>query len=437
MRSSAWAHLLEEDADFKRWFDNLSRGSRITAFENARILYRFLKFYKMTPMEFAEYAKRNLGKVEDQLLDFVTKLHSEGKAPAYIDNYLKAVRSWLSFNGVRLVRRIKIGNRNITPSIANERVPTADELRQILTYAGERAKCSISLMAMAGLRPEVLGNMDGTDGLMIGDLPELAIEGDHAVFTKTPTMVVVRIPLSKAKHKYFTFLSSEGCDYLKAYLEKRLAMGEKLVAESPVIAVAPGYENTAHRRNSETKLIATKNVTREIREAIRPRFRWRPYVLRCYFDTQLLVAENHGKISHAYRVFFMGHKGDMEARYTTNKGRLTEELIEDMRESYRRCQEYLQTTKTEAGEEQIKQAFKKQLLLVAGFKHDEIDKMDLSSMTDEEFQATVRQRLLGAMVNNGAKQKVIGITDVEHYITEGWEYVDALPGDKAIIRLPN
>ena len=43
-------------------------------------------------------------------------------------------------------------------------------------------------------------------------------------------------------------------------------------------------------------------------------------MLRAYFDTQLMVAENHGKISHAYRQFFMGHSDDIEARYTTNKG---------------------------------------------------------------------------------------------------------------------
>jgi hypothetical protein len=73
-------------------------------------------------------------------------------------------------------------------------------------------------------------------------------------------------------------------------------------------------------RNRGSMFITTQNITREIREAMRPRFMWRPYVFRAYFDTQLLLAENHGKISHAYRQFFMGHKGDIEARYATNKG---------------------------------------------------------------------------------------------------------------------
>jgi len=77
---------------------------------------------------------------------------------------------------------------------------------------------------------------------------------------------------------------------------------------------------------------------------MRPRFKWRPYVLRAYFDTQMLLAESHGKISHPYRVFFMGHKGYIEARYTTNKRRLPENLIEDMRNAFAASAEYLEAT---------------------------------------------------------------------------------------------
>jgi hypothetical protein len=44
-----------------------------------------------------------------------------------------------------------------------------------------------------------------------------------------------------------------------------------------------------------------------------------------------MVAENAGRVIRDYRQFWMGHKGDMEARYTTNKHRLPPEVIEDMR----------------------------------------------------------------------------------------------------------
>jgi len=81
-----------------------------------------------------------------------------------------------------------------------------------------------------------------------------------------------------------------------------------------------------------------------------------------------MLAESKGLVLRDYRQFWMGHKGDIENRYTTNKCRLPESVIEDMREAYKRSQEYLQTTRTEeSSEEKLRQAFRKQLLLVAGF----------------------------------------------------------------------
>ena len=87
--------------------------------------------------------------------------------------------------------------------------------------------------------------------------------------------------------------------------------------------------------------MVTGVIRRIIRDAMRPRFQWRPYVLRRFFDTQLLIAESRGKIAHDFRVFFMGHKGSIEAVYTTNKGILPETLVNEMRDAFQRSQEFL------------------------------------------------------------------------------------------------
>lgn len=68
-------------------------------------------------------------------------------------------------------------------------------------------------------------------------------------------------------------------------------------------------------------------------------------MLRAYFDTQLLIAESRGKIAHDFRVFFMGHKGSMEAKYTTNKGILPQLLIDEMRNAFSRSEEFLDLEK--------------------------------------------------------------------------------------------
>ena len=183
--------------------------------------------------------------------------------------------------------------------------------------------------------------------------------------------------------------------------------------------------------------IRTVNIGDLMRLAIRKAgFLWRPYVLRSYFDTQLMLAESKGLVMRDYRMFWMGHKGDVESRYTTNKHRLPQSVIDDMREAYKRSQDYLQTTKAEMGEEKIKEAFKKQLLAVAGFKEEEVAKQDVTNMTDEELHNLVRKRLLGMMANNGNRQRVVPLPQVEKYLSEGWEYVAALPNERAIVKMP-
>jgi hypothetical protein len=193
-------------------------------------------------------------------------------------------------------------------------------------------------MAFADLRPETIGNHDGTDGLRLRDLPELRIQSGKATFEKIPTIVTVRPTLSKTRCKYFTFLGEEGCTYLREYLEERIRNGETPSPETPLI----GYERS---KRSGDEFLSTRKITHYVRAAMRDAgVRKRPYVLRAYAETQLIIAESKGKISHPYLQFIAGHKGDVEARYSTNKGRLPPDMIEDMQSQYKACEPFLNTT---------------------------------------------------------------------------------------------
>lgn len=68
------------------------------------------------------------------------------------------------------------------------------------------------------LRPQSLGNLRGTDGLEVRGFPELKMKNGEVVFTMVPARLVVNPDLSKAGYRYFTFLTSEGCEYVKVYL---------------------------------------------------------------------------------------------------------------------------------------------------------------------------------------------------------------------------
>lgn len=419
---SKYLYLLD-DKDLRRWYENLIRGSPACAEIYLRNLGNFCQLNDITPQELA---RKPVTEVEDLLMDYVTSAQKK-HAGSYIHNTTKVVKSWLAHNGIQLKRKIKITGAHETPTLKDERVPTKEELRRIFLSGSKQARTACAIVAHAGLRLQGLGSYTGYDGLRMRDLPELKIKGSEVSFDKIPTMVVVRSAISKARHQYFTFLTEETCSYLKDYLEERLRDGEQLTPDSAI--VKPKF--------AQKPFIRTVNIGDMMRLAIRSAgLPWRPYVLRCYFDTMLMLAESKGLVLRDYRQFWMGHKGDIENRYTTNKQRLPESVVEDMRAAYARSEEFLQTrVKEETSEEKLRGSFRKQLLLVAGFSQEELDKMDVPSMSDEELQNIVRKRLLGGQVANGASQKVVSVGEANDYLAKGWEYVAKLSNNKVVIKM--
>ncbi|MFN4337242.1 MAG: hypothetical protein ACK4FV_06670 [Candidatus Nitrosocaldus sp.] len=76
--------------------------------------------------------------------------------------------------------------------------------------------------------------------------------------------------------------------------------------------------------------------------------------------------------------------------------------------------------------------------MVVGYMEEAIERMRIDEgMSNEEFQSMVRSRLLGAMSNNGIRQKVVPVAHIKDYISQGWEFVAMLPDNRVIIRLPS
>ena len=415
---------LLKDRNVKRWYDNLRAKSVLTATVALRNLGHYCEIENTNPNKIIIEMKE--GNFRDKFFDFVRKLEEDGKAGSYIARFKKVVKSWAKFNEVDIKLNVNIRNENESPTLINERVPSKEELGKILRMATPRGRIAISLMAYSGLRPESLGNYEGTDGLRLGDLKGLTIE--TLEFERIPCMVSVKSLLSKARHRYFSFIGEEGATYIKEYLEERRKQGETLTDESPVLQ----FEFGKVRHND---FLRTTLITRDIRDAIQEAgLKMRPYVLRAYFSTALDIAESKGLISHPWRQFIMGHKGDIEARYSTNK-RLPPDMIEEMRESYKKCLKFLETRISEVSEDNAKLFLQQQLLSAVGYKQEEIDKIDLANISNEEFQQLLRDKVAGAMTENGAKQKVIPVGDVEKYIQEGYDFEAVLPNGKAVMRL--
>lgn len=434
-----------KDEDVNRWYENIKAGSGLTAGVYLRGLGFYCAEMKTTPNRILEDAKE-IKPLQDQFMDFVRMMEKRGKKGTYISRYKKVLHSWTKHNGLEFRTIAKIRNENISELTQNETVPSQDELGKILRHAGLRAKVEISLMAFSGLRPRSISNDIGSDCLKISDISELRIEDGKIAFEKEPIRINVRSTLNKGeKHGYTTFIGPEGVTYLKEYLEYRISENEELTSESPVLQ----YDRNVTRQHD---YIPTFYIEREIREAIIDAgfFRLkknskgndiksptkRPYVLRAYFATGMDISEQKGFVSHPWRQYWMGHKGDMEARYSTNK-KLRDTEIEEMRGAYSKCLAYLETQQklVSPEEKQLSEKIVTGLVLkkVFGFSDEEI--ADLIELDDKDLQKKLDEKRKSQM-NNGHSQKVIPMREVKHYIEElGWEYVRDL-GSEAIVRIP-
>ncbi|MCI4327124.1 MAG: site-specific integrase [Thermoplasmata archaeon] len=418
--SAAPTHL--DDPDVRRWFDNLARGSRATADVHLRRLAALTASLRATPAELAQMDEKQL---YNRFLDFVAAEEKRGVAGSYIVRTLKAGKSWLQFNGKKLERPIRVSGAKATPSLDDERVPMQEELRKIILAGTPRIRTACALIAFSGLRPEVLGNYLGTDGLILDDFKELKIGKAEVAFAAIPTLIRVRPELSKNSNGYLSFLSAEGCEYVKQYLDERLRAGEKLGPETDLI----------HPDRAGKRFIRTINIGDAIRTAIRGAgFKWRPYVLRHYFDTQLLTAESKGRVAHDFRVYWMGHTGSIDARYTTNKGQVPKAFLDEMRAAYKRCEPFLSTTPVPEPNDGASRVLRA-LMIERGYPKEKAEKLDIGAMTDEELGALFK-KLAASTLPTKRSEKAFAVDEVPRMLDAGWEFVSPLNGSLAVLRSP-
>lgn len=428
MQHSPYRDLLK-DKDFRRWIRNVERGSSVMGYEYLRRIGYICGRFRKTPQDFA---KMSVKQATDFLLDMVEDLEKEKFSGSYVSNLVKALRNWMEFNDVQITKRIQVQHPNQLVKVGDEQPPRPEEFRAVLNAADLRAKTACSIVGFAGQRLEVLGDYLGKDGLKLKDIPELNVTRKTATFEKTPAKVKVRPELSKNKRGFLTFLCDEGCEYTTQYLDYRLQRGEKLGPESPLI--------TPSQSQLAGKHIRTTNIGDLIRKPIRAAgLTFRPYNLRRYFTTQLMLAEQERLIIKDWRVFWSGHTGDIQHTYTLNKG-LSDEVIEKMRSAYgKAASRFLVTSRRETDRTDLIAEISKRLLGVAGYSEAELSDIDLGSLTDQDVQQMVRKKLFGTLAANGARTLIVSAQELEDYLRRGYDYVDSPPAlnGRSIIRFPN
>jgi hypothetical protein len=438
--------LLKEPG-VQSWYDAHALRSSLSAEVNLRKLGLFLYRTRLTPAELVELAKTHPDQLRDLLIAYASHLHDLKKLDSYLAKTMKGVRDWLLFNNVDFHQFPKLRRAYQAESLSRERVPTPEQLRLILGALPPRGRVCALLMAHSGLRPGTLGNDRGTGGLTLAELPELRFSG-HPRFDlpEGHLAFLVRVPsqLSKTAQGYVTFGTPEAADAILSYLGERQASGETLTPESPLVALTPlGARNTEGK--GAGSFVTTKSVVLGIRKAlqsVRPEgVRWRPYVLRSYCSTQLLI----GRMDHDTREAILGHDLGVSGRYNLRK-RLADHVVEAMRTEYERAMDALLTAR---GPEERRSTddFVKLLLQGLGLPED----TDLSKMSEKERTALadqLAQRLApagreaiakplgGAAPSPDASQRIVGIADVPALLEQGWSAVMPLDAGRFILQAP-
>jgi hypothetical protein len=119
--------------------------------------------------------------------------------------------------------------------------------------------------------------------------------------------------------------------------------------------------------------------------------------------------------------------------FTTNKGKISEEMLEDVRQAFKRSSEYLATEKSDSrGENELKRLF---LLASGKFTKEEIDKKQLAELPYDEFQKVLQDRL-NTIENNGKRQIVVPVEQVKNYLPQGYDFQANLGNGEAVLKLP-
>jgi integrase len=412
-----------EEPSIRRWRENLRRGSVATGDAWFRALRRFCAESETTAHDVLMLKPKAL---RDLFMDFAASDEKRGAGGSYTAYTLKVAKNWLRFNGVTPPAGVKV---KAADAVFEETALSPDQLRAALNAATPRASVAMVLIAQSGIRPEVIGSFEGTDGLRFRDLPELEIDGKTVRSPKTPMIVIVRPELSKASHRYITFLGAEGTRIISDFAQSRLSGGEKIGPDS---AVFPPERPDL----SERSFVRTTKVGSIIRHAFRTAgLPNRPYVLRTTAASRFAEAENRGLVPHSFWQHWMGHSGDMSARYSVNRGRIPQSLIEEMRSAYKRCEKHLASIPSSGEENEGVQKVLRALLASKGMPPAEAEKLDVGAATDSELEALFKKYGVSAEPTKRS-EKAVPVDDVPKLLEAGWEFVAPLNGSMAVLRSP-
>ena len=235
---------------------------------------------------------------------------------------VRGVKKWLLLNEVEMDWR-KIQDE-ILPGeevVVSDRMPTKEELKQLLNMGSLRDRTLILILSSSGLR--------------IGALASLKL-GDIELNEEIPRIIVKRKPgrkISRRMKAFATFITPEAKTVLLQYIKHRESLGEKTTETSPIIT-SERQEELGNFLNSTYLSNHWRRLLKRAHLATKNGGPWHDihlHTLRKYFETQCTNAA----VKTTYREFWMGHRGRfLEESYFRGE-------VETHIEEYRKAIPYL------------------------------------------------------------------------------------------------
>jgi integrase len=438
-------HKLLEYKRVNEWYENLRARSETTCETYLRNFGLWLEWIDESPESVIKLASEDYKSFKSKISDRIREMEKSGKLGSYISVTLKALMSYLKFRNVSVKLNLNIRGENENPTIENQVPPSKDDLKKVLRRASTRTRVAISLMAFTGIRPRVMGDINGNDGLILRDIPELTLE-PQITFNdmERPSILNVRASLSKNRKKYLTFLGREVKEYIVEYLNERKNGGEDLTPDCPLIQIQEkGWRKHRDYVDEPNKFLMTALILRDIKQTILDcGFEWRPYIFKNYYSAQMDMAENKGVISHSLRQFLIGHNGTINDSYARKT--LTNEQIEEYREIFRRCEPFIETDVKGLPDEFIRQTREPLILAMSKLMQLELtedQKNEILAFNQDEFQQWIndiseKEQPEGKKAS-GPKHVEVNADKLTSFLDQGYELISFYPkGDKAILRLP-
>ncbi len=238
------------------------------------------------------------------LNDYIDYLNIERRmASGSVFLAIAAVKKWLEVNGAAEKDGLKGVEMPKVYRTERDRLPTKEELRHILNGANLTDRSMALILVSSGIR--------------IGALVELKFK--HVKMDLDCPMITVGAEFSKNRQGYITFMSPEAKVTLQQYVKERELNGEKVSAESYVIAKgrpAGGKMRTGGAAHRWAVLLkkADRAAKTGVSERTRKGGKWYQihiHTMRKYFKSWASLSGVPSDLVEA----FMGHRAGIEQAY--------------------------------------------------------------------------------------------------------------------------